>query len=153
VSRIASFSQFDSWIITKPPIHLVVTNVDRDHLSGAVLQKAICESPRRRAHVETRQPLYLNRELAQGSFKFQAASAHKARLSAFLDSQSCGNREFFGGFIDTLIVDEYDSGHHQRLGFGTRVSQTLIDENLVDALALHARYFISNPDSGTDFSL
>jgi hypothetical protein len=153
VPGIDSFSQIDSWIIAEPPIHLVVTNVDRDHLSGAVLQKTICESTRRGAHVDTRQPLNLNREFAQGSFELLAAPAHKARLSAFLDAQSCGNREFFRGFVDALIVDEHDSRHHERLGFGTGVSQTLIDENLIDALALHARYFIANPDSGTDFSL
>jgi hypothetical protein len=38
-----------------------------------------------------------------------------------------------------LLVNQNGAGHYHRLRFRARINQTPIDEELIDALALHAQ--------------
>ena len=53
--------------------------------------------------------------------------------------------KLFGRFVYELLFDEDHAGHHHRLRFRARRGQAAFYEQLIDALALHARHRIRSP--------
>jgi hypothetical protein len=145
VSRINPFANFHARIAAQTPVDLIVSNVKGDYFAGAVLQETVGETAGRSPDIEADQTCYLKREFAQRGLEFQAATADEARLGAFPDAHDCCTGKFFGGFINALLTDEDNAGHDQRLRFGARVGQASINEDLINALALHERHPIRSP--------
>jgi hypothetical protein len=78
-------------------------------------------------------------KLAQGPLELYAPAAYIATLWVFFafDSVCRFFGKLLGSFFYTLLVIEHDSGHDQRLGFVARLCESLVNQQFVDALALH----------------
>ena len=81
--RIDLLSHDDARIVPDFPCQLTVADVHRIHFDGAALQKAIGESPSRRADVHHNLIANANIEIIESAFQLQCASTHIAR--AFRD--------------------------------------------------------------------
>jgi hypothetical protein len=87
----------------------------------SVLEKAVCESPGRGAHVEADFVCDIYLKDVQGSFELEAALADVARLLFEFDVGVAG--ELGAGFIYNLPVDAHVSGEDGALGLSARAER------------------------------
>src|SRR5581483_289291 len=99
------------------------------------------------ANVKTDKTVYVDLKFAQSCFQLYAATTDVTRLRVRFDSDVCLGWKKFGRLRDKLLINQHRAGHDQRLSFGARIREPAIDQEFVNALALHAR------NCSLDFSL
>jgi hypothetical protein len=139
IAGINSFTHFNARIIPDFPIELVMTDINGDNCSRTVLQKAISETTGRCAHIDADQSGNVDVKFPEGGFEFYSTATDKTPARFFFDSYVCFVKKNFGRFLNQLLVNQNSAGHYQGLRFRARINQTPIDEELIDALALHAQ--------------
>src|SRR5207302_4885877 len=121
--------------------------VNGDNFARAVLQEAVSESTGRCANIETDQSGDIDLEVAQRRLQFHAAAADITRgwIACAFQANVRIDRKGLGRFMYKLLINQDDAGHHQSLRLRARWRQPAIDQQFVDALALHARHCIRSP--------
>ena len=147
MARVDAFAHLDSRVVAQTPVELIMAHVNGYNCARVVLQQAVSESTGRRPNIETDQSSDIDLEIAQCRLQFHSAAADvtRGRIACALQPNVRIDRKSLGGFVYKLLVNQDDAGHHQSLRLRARWRQPAIDQQLVDALALHARHCIRSP--------
>ena len=94
-----------------------------------MLQKAVCKTPGRGAHVETDFVCDIYLKGVQGSFELETALADVAWLLFEFDVGIAG--DLGTGFIYNLSVDAHVSGEDGALGLSARLKEPALDEEKI----------------------
>jgi hypothetical protein len=111
------------------------SDVDRDDLSGAILEQAIRESPGRGAEVCADHPGYAELERLERSLELLTPSRNEARLLQEFDG--CPWPVLAGRLQRHLAFDPDTAGHDQPLRLRPAFSESSLDEQDIDSLFFH----------------
>jgi hypothetical protein len=135
MADIGSFKQYDTWVMTEPPIELPVAHINGVDLRRTPLEQTVGEPARRTADVETDPSPRINRACVQRRIELLPTSADKRLVpSGNLDGSI--DRDQPGRFVDEHAVALDLSRQNDPYGGITTLNEALSRQHLVTSMLL-----------------
>jgi hypothetical protein len=139
VADVGPFEDINAWVLPQLPSQLTIADIDGVDFARTMLEKAVGEATRGRAHIESDLAGNDDFKGSQRSLQFEPATADEWMVISFKKNVVLiGDR--YTGFIDHFAVNQDFARHDQPTGALSARSEASAKKGQIEALFIGSRH-------------